>query len=328
MEEQVSNQPIIVPVAGGKGGVGKSFLAANIAAALAESGARTIAVDLDLGACNLFAFLGLPNRFPGIGDFLRAKRSRLEEMLVPTELEGLFYLPGDGKTPFMANIQWAQKQKLLRSLRRLPADYVVLDLGSGSNFNTLDYFALGRSGLMVTTPEYPAVLNMLTFLKNYVLRRIETALGDRTYLRQRLRELYSQPMEGQFGSLAVLEQELAEEDPEAGEVVARVCRDFRPRIVFNMGEDPSDLGLAEQIEESLRSVLCLEADFFGFLFWDAEVRASVPAKRPFLLESPGSAAAAEIRRIARRIRKFWEVPIPGSAELLLRRLGDGFFGDG
>ena len=63
----------IIPIASGKGGVGKSFVSSNLAMALAQLGHRVIAVDLDFGGANLHSFLGLPNRYPGIGDFLQAR---------------------------------------------------------------------------------------------------------------------------------------------------------------------------------------------------------------------------------------------------------------
>ena len=154
--EEVGKKPTIIPIAGGKGGVGKSFLSANLAIALAQAGRDTIAVDLDLGASSLFAFLGLANRFPGIGDFVRAKRGELSDLLVPTECPNLRFLPGDGRSPFMANIAHAQKKKILRGLKMLPAEYIILDLGSGSTYNTLDFFSLGQTGIMVTTPDHPS----------------------------------------------------------------------------------------------------------------------------------------------------------------------------
>ena len=48
----------IIPIASGKGGVGKSLLAANLSVALAEAGKKVILTDLDLGASNLHIFLG------------------------------------------------------------------------------------------------------------------------------------------------------------------------------------------------------------------------------------------------------------------------------
>jgi flagellar biosynthesis protein FlhG len=69
--------PVIIPIASGKGGVGKSFLTANLAMALAAMGHRVIAVDLDLGGSNLHTFLGLANRYPGIGDFINGAAPNL-----------------------------------------------------------------------------------------------------------------------------------------------------------------------------------------------------------------------------------------------------------
>ena len=81
--------------------------------ALARRGHKTIVVDMDLGGSNLHSFLGLSNRYPGIGDFLKAKTADLEELLVPTGTANLQFLPGDGRTPFMANIPHGQKEKLI-----------------------------------------------------------------------------------------------------------------------------------------------------------------------------------------------------------------------
>ena len=79
----MKKRPEIIPVASGKGGVGKSFLTANLGFALGEMGHRTVAVDMDLGGSNLHAFLGLSNRFPGIGDFLKARTAKLLKRKCP-----------------------------------------------------------------------------------------------------------------------------------------------------------------------------------------------------------------------------------------------------
>jgi flagellar biosynthesis protein FlhG len=77
----------IIPVASGKGGVGKSLIAANLSMALARLGHETVAVDLDLGGSNLHSYFGLPNKFPGIGDYLKGGRSDLENLLIKTDIE-------------------------------------------------------------------------------------------------------------------------------------------------------------------------------------------------------------------------------------------------
>ena len=73
--------PTIIPVASGKGGVGKSFLTANLAIALAELGRKVIVADLDLGAANLHTFLGLENHHAGVGDFVKTKTADLADFV-------------------------------------------------------------------------------------------------------------------------------------------------------------------------------------------------------------------------------------------------------
>jgi flagellar biosynthesis protein FlhG len=315
----VRNKPTIIPIAGGKGGVGKSFLSANLAIALAQAGRETIAVDLDLGASSLFTFLGLANRFPGIGDFVRAKRGDLSALLVPTELPNLRFLPGDGRSPFMANIAHAQKKKILRGLKTLPAEYLILDLGSGSSYNTLDFFSLGQTGIMVTTPDHPSILKMLTFLKNLLLRKIEETLGSSGYLKALLGRVYDLPIESQINTLTQLAERLRTEDHDLERSIEEIRSGFRPRIVFNMGTKPDDLDFTRLIDDSLGTVLGITADYFGFLYEDRHIREAIQARRPYLLTQPDSITSQEIMKIAERIQKFWDSAVPGSADLIQTR---------
>ena len=306
----------IIPIAAGKGGVGKSFLTANLAIGLAQQGHRTIAVDMDLGGSNLHSFLGLPNRHPGIGDYLQAKSGTLDSLLVPTDFDNLTFLPGDGKTPFMANIPFAQKMKLIAHIKKLPATYILLDLGAGSTFNTLDFFAISKKGIVITTPEPPAIMNMLVFLKNFLLRNISRSLSQDHALRNFLRELYKRPMEGQMSSIRSLRDEIAAEDPEAAKTITEVYENCSPRVIFNLGEHPDELKVTGQISKSLETVLSLAVEYFGFIFYDPAVRQSIREQKALLPNWPECEAAENIYRIARRIDKYWDIPVPNSAALL------------
>jgi flagellar biosynthesis protein FlhG len=306
----------IIPIAAGKGGVGKSFLTANLAIGLAQQGHRTIAVDMDLGGSNLHSFLGLPNRHPGIGDYLQAKSGTLDSLLVPTGVDNLTFLPGDGKTPFMANIPFAQKMKLIAHIKMLPATYILLDLGAGSTFNTLDFFAISKKGIVITTPEPPAIMNMLVFLKNFLLRNISRSLSRNLALRNFLRELYKRPMEGQMSSIRSLRDEIGTEDPEAAETITEMYGNCSPRVIFNLGEHPDELKVTAQISRSLETVLSLAVEYFGFIFYDPAVQQSIREQKALLPNWPECEAAINIYRIARRIDKYWDIPVPNSAALL------------
>ena len=75
MDKDKKNQPIIIPIASGKGGVGKTVLAINLSFALAELGKNVILVDLDFGGANIHTCLGYESAPDGIGNFLNDKKN-------------------------------------------------------------------------------------------------------------------------------------------------------------------------------------------------------------------------------------------------------------
>jgi flagellar biosynthesis protein FlhG len=317
-ETVTPQSPTIIPVAGGKGGVGKTLLTANLGLALAGMGCPTVVADLDLGNSNLHSLLGLPNRFPGVGDFLRVGTGTLENFLVETEIPNLRFLPGDGRMPFMANITHAQKMRLLSSLRTVPAQYVILDLGAGCAFHTLDFFSMVDAGMVLTSPEYPAVMSALVFLKNMLLRRIDRALSNDPELTEVLNRLYVQPVDAPQMTVQTLVALASEVNPDAGKRIQDVCARCRPRLVINMGDHPDDLQMLESLDRTIRQILSIEVDYFGFIVSDPAVRDSIRHGKSLLTLHPDSPAARSIAHIARRITRFWHAPIPNSAELLIK----------
>ncbi len=303
----------IIPIAGGKGGVGKTFLTANLGIALASMGRRTIVVDLDLGGSNLHSFLGLPNRHAGIGDFLKARTAELEDLLAPTHTPNLRFLPGDGKTPFMANIPHAQKMRLLPRLAKLPADYILLDLGAGATFNTLDFFRMSPNGVVVGATEYPSIMSMMSFLKSFLIRAIERILAKTPRVPELMRELYNKPMSDHQLNIEQLTARIYEISPEAAEKISSIRSYFRPRVVFNRVDDLAELSVTDQIDENLKKATGLEVDYFGCIFEDGDVRQSVKNMTTYLPSYEASPAAEELLRIARRIDKFWDRKIQESA---------------
>lgn len=316
----MKSRATIIPIAGGKGGAGKTFFAANIAAAMANMGYATLAVDLDLGGSNLYSFLGLPNRYPGVGDFLKARSDELEDLMVATGIPNLQFIPGDGKTPFLANIPYAQKIRLISRIKKLPAEYIFLDLGSGTSFNTLDFFRLSTHGVVITTFDYPSIINMMLFLKHLILRVIERAFASDNQIRKLLQSFNKQPMVDGDTDIRTLQSRLAGIDPEAGKRVKELCGMYRPRIVFNLGENPREIGVADQISRGLESNISVGVDYFGFIFDDSAVRQSVKKQIAFLPNFQESLAAKSIMRIAERIVNYWNKPIDNSSQHLLRRL--------
>jgi MinD-like ATPase involved in chromosome partitioning or flagellar assembly len=152
-------------VAGGKGGVGKSVLAANLAVAVARRGLRCLLIDADLGGGNQHTLFGVEAPRTTLDAFLQGDARELASVATPTRFHNLSLVFAACDALGSANPKHSQKQKFIRHLRKADADVVILDLGAGTSFNTLDLFLSARVQLVVTTPELTAIQNAYGFIK-------------------------------------------------------------------------------------------------------------------------------------------------------------------
>jgi flagellar biosynthesis protein FlhG len=153
-----------VLVTGGKGGVGKSTLAANLGVALAAAGVRTLLVDLDLGLANLDVLLRLERRAP-FEDLLDG-RVRLADCVVPGP-GGLAVLPAASGVPELASPDAGRRGFLLAELARASADYdlVLGDTAAGIGPDVLAFAAAATRVLAVTAPDPAAVTDAYGVIK-------------------------------------------------------------------------------------------------------------------------------------------------------------------
>ncbi|KPA16414.1 ATP-binding protein [Candidatus Magnetomorum sp. HK-1] len=307
---------IIIPVASGKGGVGKSAFSSNLAIAIAQLGFKTVAIDLDLGGSNLHTYLGLANKYSGIGDFLKAKSIKFKDLLVQTKIPNLAFIAGEGRTPFLANIPFEQRLDIIHNIQQLPAEYIILDLGAGTTFNTLNFFGISHQGILVTTFETPAVMNFFMFLKNFVYRVISSIVRhDRVIFKMVVNEFRS-TMESDPLTVKKLLEMVNEKNPELAARAQKALSFYHPRIIFNMGDHPDELLMTNKIDTTLLQTLSLQVDYFGYIFYDSQVRQAVRKKDPLLMTIPKSPFTIGVSDIARRIVNIWEKDINKSGERL------------
>src|ERR1043165_6429481 len=140
--------PRIIAVAGGKGGVGKSTIAANLALALGRLGHRVTLVDADLGAANLHTMFGLLNPTNGLAAFLDHSVETLNALKTRVCLPTLTLIPGTSR-PGAANLNKADKLRMIDAIARLDADCVIVDVGAGTSFNVVDFVAAADHKLFV-----------------------------------------------------------------------------------------------------------------------------------------------------------------------------------
>jgi flagellar biosynthesis protein FlhG len=172
-------RPRIIAVAGGKGGVGKSTVAANLAVAIGRLGVSVTLVDADLGAANLTTMFGQLHPKATLADFLDHRTERLDELTMRVA-PAVGLVPGTSR-PGAANLNNGQKLRFLKATARLSTQCVIVDVGAGSSFNVIDLLAAADHKLLVMTPHLPSLHNAYALLKATVHRAVRRLSLDETH---------------------------------------------------------------------------------------------------------------------------------------------------
>lgn len=146
----------VITITSGKGGVGKTTASANLAAALALAGKKTVAVDTDIGLRNLDVVMGLENRV--IYDIVHVAEGKcqLEQALIRHKrVPGLYLLPASQSRDKSAVTVYAMK-KLCRDLKSR-FDFVIIDSPAGIEYGFQNSLVGADEVIVITTPEVSAV---------------------------------------------------------------------------------------------------------------------------------------------------------------------------
>ncbi len=316
----------LIPIASGKGGVGKTLLAANLGIALAQQNKTVILIDLDLGGSNLHTVLGIRNRHPGIGHFIYKQAESLEQLVVTTGQERLYFIPGDSLFSGTANLPYWRKLALLKQIEELTADFVLLDLGSGTTYNTLDFFLTSPAGLMVTTPDTTAILNAYSFLKSAMLRLLQRSFPGKSAERQAVLDFVQQKVEGENLTIQHVVSAVSELNAESGQAAERILDSFRPRVVMNLGRNAQDIQLGGRLRQVVRNNLEHDVEFIAYLPQDELASRSPLERTPTLLTYPQTAYSRAVQQCATRLIN---EPVPDRLKLFpddedLQELAEGF----
>jgi flagellar biosynthesis protein FlhG len=307
-------RPRIWAVGGGKGGVGKTLVASSLAVALARSGMRCVAIDADFGAANLHTVLGISEPRLLLRHFLDGQVASLDEIACQTKVPKLRLLSGARGPAYAANLDHPRRQKLLRHLRKLDTDEVVIDLGAGSGFNALDFFVEADLNLAVVTPQATAIENAYHFVKAAWFRTLRPAAA-----RPEVREVLMLVLGGRKDRGCIpphkLIEVVSEVDRRAAAQLQHATDSFRPAIVVNCVSTTAQRMLADQIANSCLAAIGANARSVGSLSQDSAVPRALECGQPLLERFPTSRFAYDIYAMAERLL----LPPPEPEQVLSQR---------
>jgi flagellar biosynthesis protein FlhG len=288
----------VFAVAGGKGGVGKTVISASLGVGLAMMKKRVIIIDADLAGANLNTAVGIEKPSRTSYEFLKGDIQNLNDLLLDhPRFPNLQILSGTTGPLGMANLSCFQRLKFIQNIKNLNADFIIIDLGAGTDYNVLDFFVAADRGIVVANPDSLSVLDSYNFIKLALLKKI------------------SREIKGQFGGLNLMKQiaytethrtqmtmhelvrQIRMRDVDLGEKIVRLLSEFRPLLLINMLMETKDENMVLAIRAAAQELLAIHVAYLGSIRKDTTVEKSLHEMTPFITYDPQSPASRDLANI-------------------------------
>jgi flagellar biosynthesis protein FlhG len=165
LEDMNASRPVkVIAVTGGKGGVGKTTVSANLAVSIASQGRDVMLVDADLGMANVDVILGLHTRFH-LGHVVKGECS-LEDAIV-TGPHGLQVVPAASGIKRMANLSDAEQAGIIRAFSDLyhRVEVLVIDTAAGLHDSVLTFSQAAHHVVVVVCDEPASITDAYALIK-------------------------------------------------------------------------------------------------------------------------------------------------------------------
>lgn len=274
-------KPVVWAVGGGKGGVGKSVISTLLAITLSEVHGKCVLVDTDFGGANIHTLMGIKSPARTINDFINKRFSSLEDTRINTDIPNLSLICGASEVLSIANIQYAQKMKIIQGILNLDADNVILDLGAGTSFNVLDLFLVAHKQIVVLTPQPVSIQNAYAFVRNAVYRKLSRQTSQKPSLQSIVKTAMDPKNNMKMQTVKELLDALsASGNPEDIQALKDEIRKIMPILITNMAREQKDENAGRIIKIVSEKYLMIDAVNLCSVAYNQQINAMVSAMKP------------------------------------------------
>jgi len=164
-EERLTQRPVrVIAITSGKGGVGKTNVAANLAYHLSQMRKKTLILDADMGLANIDVILGIAPKY-NLYHVLRGEKA-LADVIVDGP-GGMKILPATSGIPEMAELSRGEKLALIDELDGLGSDldFMLIDTAAGIAGNVIYFNVAAREIIVVVSPEPTSITDAYALIK-------------------------------------------------------------------------------------------------------------------------------------------------------------------
>lgn len=304
--------PKVISFASPRGGMGTTLLAANLAITLAKKGRRVLLVDGALTEAGCHLALGMMRPEKHLGSVALKQVPDIQDAIVSTPANNLWLLAGSPDIAEVANLPYLVKQKILTGFEQTHFDYVLVDAGSGTGADTLDFLLSGSVMVLVCQGQTNALEPFYRFSRALLHRLLTTCLNRKRYSALEHQLHWSSPL------LGLREVEAAtHQDVDAVEAAIRARR-----FAFTLtGLQPEkEIRLGSQIEGLLRRYFVTPFKYIGGVEWDEQSHLAAQNLEVIAKAYPMCPFSMSVERMANLFLKAEVEPWP--AEGVLPTQGD------
>lgn len=276
-------------VASGKGGVGKTFVSSSLGITLSKLGHSVVIIDLDLSGANIHTSLGLAPSHLNVRHFFEGVKG-LQELVIPTPHPRLSYVQGfwDSWTP--TDFSYSQIQNLIPEMKKLRADYVIVDLGAGALEAHLDLFKAADEKFLITTPEPTSIEKTYRFIEAYVCHSLRENSTPDAYgnMISTLRNHRQRTLEKPFSFRSYLKEQTG-----INYDFFEALSSAPVRLIVNSARSQSNYDLGHSMKSVCNKYYDLGIDYLSSIDFDNAVWQSVRVREHVLLSQPFTPLAGQ-----------------------------------
>lgn len=291
-------KPKVWSFAGGKGGAGKSFFVTHFAIALEKMGHKVLIVDMDFSGSTLHTFMGLKKFTRTLNEyFLSPNPGRIEDYISATDFPRLKCIPGETRRHFCthSSSKW-NLDEFVKTLKKCEFDYVLLDLGTGTEAEKLALLAKSDERFVVTQPDPASIEKTYRFYEAY----LQSVMGVETQIYSEIWEKYESEKKKGFSPSLNLKKVVESSFSEFSDKLKD--KGERPlHLIVNGTRSHMDQGLGFAMQSVTKKYYGWPLHYAGYVEFDNAVWQSVRAMKPLWLEHPHSPVLGQIMSIVKSI---------------------------